>query len=142
MEAPARKFYASSTKLRDFDIAKFVDLWEGFLKNGIGAIFLALEDERIVGAIGGIFHREAYSDERVCQEFFWFIELESRGEGFRLYRAFEKWAREQGCNELRMVHLIDSMPDKVALFYQRMGYSKTEVLYSKRLDVAEMRRAG
>lgn len=142
MEAAALRFYSSSRWLRKFELQRFINLWTTLLGNGTGVIFLLEEHGVILGAIGGVAYPEAYSDELLAQEFFWFIEEEHRGGGLALYRCFERWAREKGCDEIRMVHLSDSMPDKVAAFYQRMGYGKVETLYSKRLKAPELRKAG
>ena len=34
---------------------------------------------------------------------------------------------------MRMVHLMDSMPEKLARIYKRLGYEQVETLYSKDL---------
>jgi len=139
----AREFYRSSRILRGFDLERFESFWRVLFGNGCGAIFLLTDGQDIQGTIGGMFYPEPYSGELLAQEFFWFVRKERRGAGVLLYRAFEDWARAQGCVELRMAHLSDSMPEKVADFYRRMGYEKVETLYAKRLDeVAGLRRAG
>jgi len=50
-----------------------------------------------------------------------------------LYRAFEAWAKTKKATELRMGYLVDLMPEKVAHFYERVGFERVEVGYSKRL---------
>lgn len=129
----AEQFYSSSDVLRTFDIEHFSALWRGFFESGIGVIFLLEQDGEIKGTIGGIAFKEAYSPDMLAQEFFWFVDPNSRGAGVKLYRAFEEWAKEKGCDEIRMVHLIDSMPEKVGAFYERIGYKKLEIHYGKRL---------
>lgn len=142
MEPAAHRFYAASQFLRSFDVARFVLLWTTLLNDGRGVIFLAWDGDRIVGAIGGVEHPEAYSQAQIAQEFFWFIEPEHRGGGMRLYYAFENWARERGCDEIRMGHLHDLMPDKVAAVYRRLGFQRIETNYSKSLRQEARQLAG
>ena len=139
----ACQFYAASKFLRAFDMERFESLWKGLLESGNGVIYVLESNGEITGVIGGVLHPEAYSGELIAQEFFWYVDEKRRGHGIRLYRCLENWARIKGCMELRMAHLSDSMPEKVADFYRRVGYEKVETLYAKRLDeVAELRRAG
>jgi GNAT superfamily N-acetyltransferase len=129
----AREFYASSRVLKTFDIDRFCETWTRFLYSEMGVIFLLVEGEEILGTIGGVAYMEPYSQEMIAQEFWWYVLKESRGAGVRLYRAFEEWATERGCSRLRMGHLVDSMPEKVAHFYERIGLQREEVVYSKSL---------
>ncbi len=130
----ARQFYAASRFLREFDMERFRALWTGLLAAGTGVIYVLTEDGEITGTLGGVVFPEAYSAELIALEFFWFVDEKQRGQGIRLYRRFENWAREKGCAEIRMAHLADSMPEKVAAFYERVGYTKIETLYAKRLN--------
>ena len=148
MARMAREFYAASSVLRDFDLSKFVNVWTNLITAGSGVIFLLIDQPdlqkqaEIVGTIGGVMHAEPYSSDRIAVEFFWFVHKENRGGGIQLYRRFEQWAKDNGCQEIRMMHLADSMPDKVADFYCRVGFRKVETLYAKRLDAMELRQAG
>lgn len=138
----AKEFYAASSVLREFNLSKFVMVWTNILNANSGVIFLLMEGEEILGTLGGVMHFDPYCEDRIAVEFFWFVSKQNRGGGIGLYRRFEQWARENGCQEIRMMHLVDSMPDKVADFYCRVGFRKVETLYAKRLDVAELRRTG
>lgn len=134
MAGLAKEFYGSSAVLRVFDLERFVQFWTGVINSGIGVVFLLVDENGIQGTISGLTYQEPYSGELLAQEFFWFVHKEFRGGGIRLYKAFEKWALDKGCVEIRMAHLVDSMPDKVAQFYERLGYSQVETLYAKRYD--------
>lgn len=133
LSACATEFYSSSKFLKTFDLGKFVAMWAALLQNGTGVIFVIEESGELVGTIGGVAYPEAYSSELIAQEFFWWINRESRGRGIRLYKEFEDWARERGCSQIRMGHLLDSMPEKVAKFYERMGFVAVEVNFCKTL---------
>lgn len=130
----ARQFYSASRVLRGFDMQRFETLWRTLLESGAGVIFILKSDGQITGTIGGMMHPELYSGELLAVELFWFVDEAQRGQGIRLYRRFEQWAREKGCAEIRMAHLVDSMPEKVAAFYERVGYAKIETLFAKRLQ--------
>ncbi len=113
---------------------RFVALWETLLNSGNGVIFLLLDGETIAGAVGALAHQEQYCDYLCAQEFFWWVQPENRGlGGVRLYHHLEDWAREKGCRHLRMVYLVNSMPEKVGNFYERCGLKPMEVTYSKEL---------
>lgn len=134
LDTCARAFYESSKHLKEFDLGRFTSLWGGWIRSGIGAVFILIDSGAIVGAIAGIVHPDAYSAAIVAQEFFWFVLPDFRGGGVRLYRVFEAWARDKGCNIVRMAYLTDSMPGKVKDFYERLGFSAVEVAYSKELS--------
>jgi GNAT superfamily N-acetyltransferase len=132
LEACAREFYASSKFLDRFDLARFVGAWELWITAGMGAVFLAEENGEVIGALGGMVYPEPYSGALIATEFFWFVRDGHRGgPGLRLYKAFEQWAREKGCAHIRMVHLMDSMPEKLTKVYARLGFEAAEVHYTK-----------
>ncbi len=134
LAAGAREFYASSKFLRSFEIDRFVEFWRPLIEKESGVIFVAEDDGEIIGAIGGMVYPEPYSGELVVQEFFWFVRPGHRGSaGLRLYEALEYWSRQKQARALRMVHLMDSMPEKLSRVYKRLGYEQVETLYSKDL---------
>lgn len=133
MEDAARAFYASSSVLKGFDKERFIAVWTELIQRDIGVIFVTVEAGRVRGALGGMVYPDAYSERLVATEMFWFIEPGFRGCGMRLYREFEAWARARGCREIRMVHLADSMPEKLDRVYHRLGYEPCEVHYRKEL---------
>jgi hypothetical protein len=132
----AQEFYAASRFLVTFDLDLFIKFWTGLLTSEMGVIFTLMEGHDIVGVIGGIAHREPYSQAFLAHEFFWFVRKESRG-GFgslALYRRFEKWAlEEKRCSSIQMVHLQDSTPEKLKRFYRRLGFEPAETVYVKKL---------
>lgn len=131
----AQEFYESAPSLGSFELDRFITMWTMLLGNGSGVIFLLLDGEVIVGAIGGVAYPDTYTANLMATEFFWFVGKASRGQGVRLYRLFEQWARDRGCAQIRMVHLLDLMPEKVARFYDRAGFKPLEVHYAKELTL-------
>ena len=76
---------------------------------------------------------DLYSGDLIATEFFWFVRAEVRGQGLKLYYAFEAWARARHCAQIRMVHLLDLMPERLAKVYRRLGYEPAETHYVKEL---------
>lgn len=132
----ATEFYASSRFLERFDLDLFVEFWTAMIESGNGIVFILSHGESIVGTLGGVAHRDPHGRDFLAHEFFFFIGKEARG-GFgflKLYRAFEKWARdEKGCVRIQMVHLQDSMPEKLKSLYGRLGFEPAETVYTKSL---------
>lgn len=136
LEPCAREFYASSENLHEFDLDRFVSLWRVLISNGSGIVLLLINGNEIAGAIAGLIHPSPYSARTIAQEMYWFVRPSMRGGGVLLYREFERWAIYKGAAELHMGYLVDLMPEKVAAFYERVGFHKVEVGYSKRLECA------
>jgi GNAT superfamily N-acetyltransferase len=133
LEPLAREFYASSRFLVEFDLDRFVALWTHLIESGAGVIFLLEEDGEIAGTIGGVVYPEAYSPLLIATEFFWYVRDGLRGSGLKLYRKFEDWARSRGCGQVRMIHLLDSMPEKLERVYKHLGFEAAEVHYTKEI---------
>lgn len=108
--------------------------WAGLIQSGVGTIFALERDGEYLGALGGVVYPDIYSGLPIATEFFWFTLPEHRGRGLLLYRAFEEWARGRQCSEIRMVHMLDSMPEALNRTYTRLGFTAAEVHYSKELN--------
>lgn len=134
MEPCAQAFYQTSRFLDGFTIGHFCETWGPLLAGGRAVIFL-LEGPagEILGALGGVAYPDLYSDREIATEMFWFVREGARGKGMDLYRAFERWARERGCGQIRMVHLMDSMPERLAKVYRHRGFTPVEIHYVKEL---------
>lgn len=134
LEPIAREFYAASRFLKRFDISLFCRAWETLLANGTGGIYLLVDGAgEIAGTIGGVVYPDLYSGALVATEFFWFVREGCRGKGIELYKSFEQWARARGCAEIRMVHLLDSMSEKLERVYRRLGFEPAETHYVKEI---------
>jgi len=132
----AVEFYSRSQFLRHFDLTRFTSCWTELLRQGTGRIFLLIDDSaQIAGVLGGVVYPDLNNGELIATEFFWYVADGVRGQGMKLYRAFEAWARERGCTQMRMVHLLDSMPGKLARVYTHLGYVPAEVHYVKELQI-------
>lgn len=137
LAAGAAEFYAASEFLTSFDIGRFCELWASLI-GGDGPVTGVIlieegEDGLINGALGGMVHRDIYGEALIAEELFWFMRPDTRGGGVRVYRAFEAWAKARGAVSMQMVHLLDSMPAKVARFYHAVGFKAAETRYIKSL---------
>lgn len=131
----AEEFYASSRFLTGFNLQRFAAFWAPMLESGLGSIIVAIDESgRVAGAIGGVIYPEPYTGELVATEFFWFVSATQRGQGMTLYREFEAWARRGGASQIRMVHLLDSMPERLSAVYKRLGFEPAETHYVKELN--------
>lgn len=134
LAAGAAEFYAASEFLTSFDIGRFCETWSSLISGANGVIFLEEGDDGLInGALGGIIHRDIYGEALIAEEGFWFMRPDMRGGGVKVYRAFENWAKARGAVSLQMVHLLDSMPEKVARFYRAVGFKAVETRYTKTL---------
>jgi GNAT superfamily N-acetyltransferase len=129
----ASEFYSASKFLKHFDMDRFMEFWSVMIENESGVVFVLEDSERIAGTIGGVVYPDLYSGELICTEFFWFVTKAARGGGMQLYRAFEDWARTKHCTTIRMVHLADSMPERLSVVYKRLGFELCETHYQKAL---------
>ena len=105
-------------------------MWElGKLLISQNGLLIAERDGVIVGMLGFIIHAHFISGEKIAGEVFWWTEPEHRGDGMRLLKEMERRAREAGCKYMQMV----SPTEKVAKFYERLGYEFMESTYQREL---------
>ncbi len=133
LEPGAREFFASSQFLSGFDLQCFIATWTMFLRDHSGIILLLESNGEILGALGGLVSHDPNNGSLVASELFWFVRPGARGNGLKLLQRFEEWARARNCSQLQMVHLMDSMPDRLARFYARHGFQAAEIHYVKAL---------
>lgn len=95
------------------------------------ALLLVSEDVYVRGMIGIFLFHHPMSGELTASETFWWIDPESRGggDGVRLMRDAENWARERGAVRMQMI----APDDRVGEFYRRLGYGEVETTWQKEL---------
>jgi len=94
-----------------------------------GAILVLERDGILVGMIGLVCTLHFLSGEMYAGEVFWWVTPGQRGDGVRLLRAAESWAIEHGAKALQMI----APTERVGQFYDRMGFTRTEISYQKEL---------
>jgi GNAT superfamily N-acetyltransferase len=111
----------------------WLDNWRRLIDSGTGVIFAIKKELEPIGVIGGVFFNDINTGKRVAAEFFWFVKDGARGDGMKLLKRFELWAKENNCQEIMMVHLSNSMPGSLKKLYERLGYREIETQYKKEI---------
>lgn len=115
-----RRFHAASGEPFEFDPLASETSLRGMIE--AGGVF-----RTAAGAIGGIVSPSWASRSWICAvELFWWAE---DGRGVSLLSAFERWAKSQGANEIRMTTL-ETLPAARRIM-RRRGYSVAETSYRK-----------
>lgn len=106
---------------------KMAELIKGLIS--IKGILVSDSGDGVNGMLGYVLHSHFISGETSAGEVFWWMEPDSRGSGVRLLRETEKRSKEAGAKTIQMI----APNDKVAHFYQRIGYEFVEATYQKKL---------
>jgi|TARA_E500000318_G_C3488953_1_gene183535 GNAT superfamily N-acetyltransferase len=120
-------------KKKTLDPKEWATTWIQLIESGIGKVLALVEDNVIKGGIGLITHNSLEDGALVTTEAFWYVDEQSRGGGIKLFKAAEEYAESIGSERMMMIHLQNSMPEKVKKFYERMGFKKAETTYLKEL---------
>jgi GNAT superfamily N-acetyltransferase len=103
--------------------------YQSMVRSGRAAIFMLKDNNKMVGALGCIKAEDPHSGELTAIETFWMVDPERRGKGTILLKYFDRWAKEEGCKKKAMIHLEDSLPDKLKKIYEKKGYQLVESHY-------------
>lgn len=97
-----------------------------------GVIFVAEADGGLVGMIALVALVHPINGRRYAEELTWWVEPEYRRStiGPKLLGSAEDWARQNGCQGLKMVAPANS---SIGTFYERRGYVLVESAYHKSL---------
>ncbi len=89
-----------------------------------------LEDDAIL--ICSLGAHPYFKDKLVASELMWWVPPDKRGTslGARLFKRYEQWARDNGAQ----VILADCLDNRVANFYQKLGYTETQRTFMKELS--------
>ena len=107
---------------------RLADTIASVLSNPDGVVLLS-GNGKATGMIAMLAYDHPFSGERTAFEIVWWVEPEARGDGVRLLRAAEDWAREQGAKHMQMV----APNDRVGMLYQRLGYAPVETSFQRSL---------
>jgi hypothetical protein len=117
----------------DMNIETFCECIKAWLKSFDGVILVAINKEP-VGFLVLVKLPSEFGEQVWGVEKGWYA-LPNTGAGLKLYRAAERWCRENGCSHLIMTasNAASGLHDKVGHFYERMGMTKFETSYLKDL---------
>ena len=99
----------------------------------IDTSFMAWEGDRLIGVIGGQVVVPSSGNEKIWQEYIWYVLPEYRSVGLKLYAKMEQKCRDMEITKMVMVHMCDKIGDKVASVYDKIGYRPFEIHYVKEL---------
>lgn len=90
--------------------------------NAVG--FVAIEDDKIIGFISGIFSEYFFSNRKQVTDLGFFVLPEFRGSrtALKLVKSLEAWAKQQGADDLHLGQTTAVEMDKTRQFYERIGY--------------------
>lgn len=84
------------------------------------------------GAIAGVLYENVFDGEPCATELFWYVwPGAQKGAGSALLSAFEEWAVSRKATRVTMAYMLHNMPERLAHFYERRGYSPFETHYVK-----------
>jgi RimJ/RimL family protein N-acetyltransferase len=104
---------------------RMMELAEKLISNQ--TLIVSEREGELIGMLGFVVYPHFISGEIMAGEIFWWVEPEHRGEGIRLLREMEKRARLAGAKNMQMI----APNQKVAHFYERMGYEFVEETYQR-----------
>lgn len=101
------------------------------LIDGAGVVFVADCAGAVAGMIALVTVVQPMSGETIATELVWWMDPDARGgaEAIRLLSQAEAWAKSKGATRLQMI----APSDKVAAFYERLGFQRVEVAYMRAL---------
>ena len=123
----AQAYFASGAywgDTREFSFRAFSNHLKDLINSPVAKVFVAEKNGTILGGIGVAVLPDVLTGQPVAMKIHWFA---TGGAGLRLERAARKWAKEQGATAFKM----SAMNDNSAKILERLGYSRTEIIYSK-----------
>lgn len=134
----ARAMHASSV-YRDFVFSE--QHLAGYLAMALDApsrycILVAEHDHRLVGFLAGYLESFVFGPETIAYDTAFYVAPEHRGTttAKRLIAAFRAWAIDRGAREIGLGISTGIDDDRVGGFYERLGWSRSGVIYKQRLD--------
>lgn len=99
------------------------------IANPDGVVLVSGPETDPTGMIAMLTYDHPFSGARTAFEIVWWVDPEARGDGVRLLRAAEEWARSRGATAVQMV----APNERVGSFYRRLGYAPVEMSYQRSL---------
>lgn len=126
-----RRFVSETTysTLVSADPQRVAGLVFDLLDNPSAVVLVSGSDATLTGMIAAIAYEHPFSGEQTAFEIVWWVDPEARGQGVRLLRAAEEWARERGAKRMQMV----APNGRVGELYARLGYAAVETSYQRSL---------
>lgn len=106
---------------------------------------LIMQDDAVIfvsedrgGLVAGMIGVQLYVDQLdgalTAGEHMWYVMPDARGDGIRLLKTAEQWARTRGAAAINMIQPTGTDVD---VLYRRLGYGAIETVWHKRLVPVE-----
>lgn len=127
-------WYEAPFKSIPYDVTSMCRTFRDMQSQGL--LLVAYDNEKVIGGIGGVSGPAFFNHEfTIGSERFWWLDAAYRPSraGLLLLRGIEEAARTAGCHYWSMLALEHSDPERAEFIYTRMGYERSERMYTKRL---------
>lgn len=97
---------------------------------------VAEQDNEIVGAMLGVSMNMLFSSSKMASELGLFVRPAYRGgrAGLKLVRAFEEWARNNGCSLITVGVSAGITDERAVKFYEKLGFEKHGVALRREIS--------
>lgn len=126
----AQNFLSESSYDISFNDTVFLNSFKTYVSSPNHVIILL--GDPVVGMLSGKIDNPLFSLDKIAFENAWYVYPEYRGirGSLELLKAFEFWARKQGCAAIQMTCLMGKYAG-IGKIYERNGYTKHEEGYLK-----------
>lgn len=96
-------------------------------------VVVAEQDGAVIGGFVGVAYEHYFSRERTACDLALYVRPDRRGglAAVALVRAFEAWAKAQGCPRVQLGISAGINPGRVEALYRRLGYAPFSVAMTK-----------
>lgn len=133
----ARMFFVEGKFDGELSEETFVSYWKKLIELRVGAVLSVQSGSEVIGMIGIIKFQCNFTGRTMAMEGFWYVKPQFRGHGLKLLRAFENWAKSNSVSKIWMSHLARLNGDRMAVLYDKLGFSLAEHLYAKEIKCVQ-----
>lgn len=106
--------------------------WENVLKQNRAVIFIAEEQEKIIGIFMGVIDFNSCTNERILTECHWYILSDHRQTaGLKLYQKAIERAKKDYCNAI--IFNANNENKKLSDFLKKQGFKPVNIFYKKEI---------
>lgn len=94
------------------------------------------DDNKIEGGILFSIVSDIFTNKILLKEIFWFVLPEKRNSwvAYKLIKEAEKFATENNIDSIFMAHMANPNPEKLSMFYKKIGYNFIQAEYLKKIS--------
>jgi GNAT superfamily N-acetyltransferase len=122
----------------DYDPDKLTNLCETAVasNHSIMNVFIAVDDDVLVGMMGGTCFEHFFGNDKLAMEMFLYIHPDYRGgtASVRLIKKFEQWAESQGAVAVQVGVSTGLHPERTGRLYKALGFEEIGPILKKGLN--------